>query len=146
MPPVARGFHERVAKLLSAVWGRGFFAHSARKLRRVAVHAGVSIASGHYLRAVVLQELGDHELARQSLQRAVYLSPDMVLAHFALGNLARAGSKNTEAIKHFNNALHFLKNLRPDDVLPESDGMTAGRLIEIISSITSLETTPGKGE
>jgi chemotaxis protein methyltransferase CheR len=103
-------------------------------------------ASGHYLRAVVLQELGKHEQARQSLQRAVYLSPDMVLAHFALGNLARAVGKNTEAVKHFNNALHFLKSLQPDEVLPESDGMTAGRLNEIISSITALEITLGKGE
>ncbi|HEY3914135.1 MAG TPA: tetratricopeptide repeat protein, partial [Verrucomicrobiae bacterium] len=103
-------------------------------------------ASGHYLRAVVLQELGKYEQARQSLQRAVYLSPDLVLAHFALGNLARVCGKNTEATKHFNNALHFLKNRQPDDVLPESDGMTAGRLCEIISSITRLEITPGKGE
>ena len=42
-------------------------------------------ASGHYLRAVVLQELGDNERARRSLQRAIYLQPGFVLAHFALG-------------------------------------------------------------
>jgi hypothetical protein len=68
MPPVARGFHERVAKLLSAVWGRGFFAHSARKLRRVAVHAGVSIASGHYLRVAA-------EYAKKLLDAFTHASP-----------------------------------------------------------------------
>jgi chemotaxis protein methyltransferase CheR len=96
-------------------------------------------ASSHYLRAVVLQELGDNEKSRGSLQRAVYLQPEFVLAHFALGNLARAGGRNEEADKHFSNASRLLGAVRPGDVLPESEGLTAGRLAEIISSITTLE-------
>ena len=54
-------------------------------------------SAGHYLRAVVLQERGDNEQARRSLQRAVYLCPDFVLAHFALGNLARAPTSRRRA-------------------------------------------------
>lgn len=99
-------------------------------------------ASGHYLRAVVLQELGDHEQSRLSLQRATYLRPDLALAHFALGNLARAGGKDDEADRHFTNASRLLRVCQPGDALPESDGLTAGRLIEIISSITALGNTP----
>jgi chemotaxis protein methyltransferase CheR len=99
-------------------------------------------SSAHYLRAVVLQEVGDDESARHALQRAIYLQPDFVLAHFALGNLARNGGKADEADKHFTNALHLLRGWQPDDLLPESDGLTAGRLSEIISSILALETTP----
>jgi chemotaxis protein methyltransferase CheR len=99
-------------------------------------------ASGHYLRAVVLQELGDRNQSRRSLQRATYLRPDLVLAHFALGNLARADGRSDEADKHFANALGLLRNCQPNDVLPESDGLTAGRLIEIISSITAVGTSP----
>jgi chemotaxis protein methyltransferase CheR len=98
-------------------------------------------ASGHYLRAVVLQELGDREQSRRSLQRAVYLRPDMALAHFALGNLSRAGGRNDEADKHFTNASRLLKACQPEDVIPESDGLTAGRLMEIISSFAALGTT-----
>jgi chemotaxis protein methyltransferase CheR len=98
-------------------------------------------ASGHYLRAVVLQELGDRAQSRRSLLRATYLRPDMALAYFALGNLARAGGKNDEADKHFANASRLLKGCQPDDVLPESDGLTAGRLMEIISSFTAFGTT-----
>ena len=98
--------------------------------------------SGHYLRAVVLQELGDNEQARRSLQRAVYLQPEFVLANFALGNLARSHGKNDEADKHFANASHLLSRCQPGDLLPESDGLTAGRLTEIIASIVALETTP----
>jgi chemotaxis protein methyltransferase CheR len=99
-------------------------------------------ACGHYLRAVVLQELGDTEQSRRSLQRATYLRPEFVLAHFTLGNLARAGGQNDEADKHFHNASHLLEACPPDDVLPESDGLTAGRLTEIISSITAFGIAP----
>jgi len=92
--------------------------------------------AGHYLRAVVLLERGDPDQTRVSLQRALYLHPDFVLAHFALGNLARSRGKIGEAEKHFANALHSLRRYQPDDLLPESDGLTAGRLTETLTSIT----------
>jgi len=92
--------------------------------------------AGHYLRAVVLLERGEPEQTRVSLQRALYLHPDFVLAHFALGNLARSRGKTSEAEKHFSNALHSLRHYQPDDLLPESDGLTAGRLTETLTSIT----------
>ncbi|MHB8724037.1 MAG: CheR family methyltransferase [Casimicrobiaceae bacterium] len=91
--------------------------------------------AGHYLRAIILLEQGDKAHARTSLQRAVYLSPEFVLAHFALGNLARSAGRNREADKHFANALHLLGGYQPDDALPESDGLTAGRLTETITAI-----------
>ena len=96
-------------------------------------------ASGHYLRAVVLQELGDREDATRSLQRAIYLRPELVLAHFALGNLSRAEGRIPEADKHFTNALRQLRKLPPDESLPESDGLTAERLTEIVLSLLSVE-------
>lgn len=97
-------------------------------------------ASAHYLRAVVVQELGDATGARRSLQRAIYLQPGFVLAHFALGNLARAGGRKRESAKHFDNALRLLKSIDTGELLPEADGLTAGRLAEIISSISAEET------
>ncbi len=98
-------------------------------------------AAAHYLRAVVLLEQGDSEQARRSLQRAVYLHPDFVLAHFASGNLARRGGRNREADKHFGNALHLLARLPPAALLPESDGLTAAWLTETIAALTTLEDT-----
>jgi chemotaxis protein methyltransferase CheR len=99
-------------------------------------------AGAHYLRAIVLQELGDIDHARSSLQRAIYIDPEFVLAHFALGNLARARGKLVEARKNFGNALSLLRRLPVHEVLPESDGLTAGRLTEIITSITAIEEAP----
>jgi chemotaxis protein methyltransferase CheR len=37
-----------------------------------------------------------------------------------------------ESIRHFENARALLDNYQAEDVLPESDGMTARRLREII--------------
>ena len=99
-------------------------------------------ASGHYLRAVVAQELGDHEQARLSFQRTIYLQPGFVLAHFAQGNLARNQGKSGEAGKHYANALNLLRGCATDEMLPESDGLTAGRLTEIISTLNALDTRP----
>jgi chemotaxis protein methyltransferase CheR len=92
-------------------------------------------AAAHYVHATVLQEMGEREMARRSLQRAVYLQPDFALAHFVLGNLARADARPAEAHKHFANALHVLRDCPPDALLPESDGLTAGRLVEIITTL-----------
>ena len=97
--------------------------------------------AGHYLRAVVLLEHGRPDDARRSLQRALYLDPNFVLAHFALGNLARSRGKDDEAGRHFANALPLLARLLPDDLLPESDGLTAGRLTETITTVAALRHT-----
>ena len=91
-------------------------------------------ASLHYLRAAILQAQGELPQAEESLKRALYLDPDFVLAHFALGNLARRQSKARDAGKHFANALSLLHRLGVNATLPEADGMTAGRLREIIQS------------
>jgi chemotaxis protein methyltransferase CheR len=97
-------------------------------------------AAGHYLRAVVLLEHGQQADARRSLQRALYLEPTFVLAHFALGSVARGRSQHHEADKHFANTLDLLHRLQPHDILPESDGLTAGRLTETIIAMTTPES------
>ena len=98
--------------------------------------------AGHYLRAIVLLEQGDTAAARASLQRSIYLRSDFVLAHFALGNLGRIRGEEAEAAKHFRNALRLLRAHKPDEVLPESEGLTAGRLAEIISATAAMESAP----
>jgi chemotaxis protein methyltransferase CheR len=86
----------------------------------------------HYLRATILQEQGVLNEARGSLKRALYLDPDFTLAHFVLGSLARRQGKLRESQKHFDNALALLHVCPQEEIVPESEGMTAGRLMEII--------------
>jgi chemotaxis protein methyltransferase CheR len=86
----------------------------------------------HYLLATILQERGQTEEAVTSLKRALYLEPDFVLAHFSLGNLTRQQGKLKESEKHLENALTLLHDYPNDEILPEAEGVTAGRLKEII--------------
>lgn len=86
----------------------------------------------HYLLAMIRQELGQTTEAMQSLRRALFLNPDFVLAHFALARLAYAAGKLDEARRHYRNAGELLRHHDPAETLPESDGLTAGRLTEII--------------
>lgn len=98
--------------------------------------------AGHYLRALVLCERGDLAPARDSLQHAIYIDPEFVLAHFALGNLERACGKLQKADRHFFTALDLLGAYQTNAVLPESDGLTAGRLSACITSMTAMASPP----
>ena len=93
-------------------------------------------SAAYYLQAMIQQESGDYDAARRSLRRAVYLQPGFALAHFALGNLARRSARGGDADQHFRNALRCLDRQAPGEPLPESEGLTAGRLREIIASLT----------
>ena len=99
-------------------------------------------SAAHYVHAMILQEMGEREAARDSLHRAVYLDPGFALAYFALGNLARAEARTAQANKHFANALHLLRSGPPDALPPESGGMSAGRLVEIIASLLAPPDCP----
>jgi chemotaxis protein methyltransferase CheR len=87
-----------------------------------------------YLRATILQEEGRIEEAARSLRQALYLDPTFVLAHFAQGNLALQRGRRRDALKHFRNALSGLADYPQGEILPESEGISAGRLAELIQS------------
>jgi chemotaxis protein methyltransferase CheR len=86
----------------------------------------------HYLRATILQEQGSSEDAANALKRALYLDQDFVLAHYTIGVNYRNQGKPKEAAKYLGNALKLLGNYQEGEILPESDGTTAGRLGEVI--------------
>lgn len=87
-----------------------------------------------YLQAVILEEQGKVESAAAALKRALYLDQDFVLAHYALGNLYRRQDKPDQAERHYSHALTLLQGYPAHGVVPESEGMVTGRLIDIIQS------------
>jgi chemotaxis protein methyltransferase CheR len=95
-----------------------------------------------FLRAMVTQELGRLDEARKSLEQALYLDQDFVMAHFALGNVAKRLGRHALSRRHFRGALSLVERLEPDVPLPESAGLTACRLTEMIQ--TTLDGEPGK--
>lgn len=86
------------------------------------------------LHANILQEQGEAAQAITTLKKAIYLDPHYVMAHFALGMLTLRCGQAKEAGRHFNNALSLLGACQPSDSVPGSEGLTAGRLSEIIAS------------
>jgi chemotaxis protein methyltransferase CheR len=96
-------------------------------------------AGAHHLHAAILQELGRYAPARAALKRALYLEPDFVLAHHALGQLALRDERPDEAGRHFGNALSLLARMLPDEIVPRADGMAAGQLKALIETALALE-------
>jgi chemotaxis protein methyltransferase CheR len=93
----------------------------------------------YYLLATILEEQKQVKEARVSLKKALYIDRNFILAHFALANLSLRSGKTADARKHFGNVTEILSGYKPDDIIPESEGITAGRLAEIIGTFRMRE-------
>lgn len=111
----------------------------ARAWAERALDADRTNAVSQYLRAVILQEQNQITEALVTLQKTLYLDPDFVLAHFALGNLEQRQGRRSIAARHLQNAMQLLQRYDDNDVLPHSDGMAAGSLKAMIRSITPAD-------
>jgi chemotaxis protein methyltransferase CheR len=89
----------------------------------------------HYLCGMIQQEMHEASEASASLRRAIYLDSDFIMAHVAMGHLAQQQGKIGEGTRNFNNALQLLRGCGADEIVPESDGMSAGRLAEMIAHL-----------
>jgi chemotaxis protein methyltransferase CheR len=89
----------------------------------------------YYLAGTILQNQQEPEKAMQALQKALYLDQNFALAHFTLGRITRQLGRITESERHMRNALSLLAAMNKEEAVPESDGMTAGRLAEIVQSM-----------
>ncbi len=129
-----------IVKPRAASWGTAFSAvEEAFGFCEEAVSADKCNARLHYLLATILEEQKQVEEARVSLKRALYLDRNFVLAHFALANLSLRSGKVADARKHFSNVAEILSGYKLDDIIPESEGITAGRLAEIIGTFGMRE-------
>ncbi|MSM39355.1 MAG: chemotaxis protein CheR [Geobacter sp.] len=97
----------------------------------------------YYLRAMIHQELGEADAAMESLKQTLFLDHDFALAHFALGNLSLQAGKTLDAKRHFGNALELLQLMPAAEPLHGGEGLTAGRLAEIVATVQ--ETATGQG-
>jgi chemotaxis protein methyltransferase CheR len=112
---------------------RGELEH-AREWCERAVAADKLDADAQYLLASVLQELKLVDAAAGALRRAVYIEPRHVLAHYALGNLARRAGREPESLRHFRNALRAVSASAPGEAPRGCEGIDAARMAEVIRS------------
>ncbi len=87
--------------------------------------------AAYILLATIRQEQARGEDAVRNLKKALYLDQDFVVAHFMLGKLLAVGGSTAQARSHITTAYRLLERSADDELVPESDGMMAGRLREI---------------
>jgi chemotaxis protein methyltransferase CheR len=148
----ARGDYERVAALLADPAGDD--ARALALLARASANQGrltdasrwceAAVAADkvdpglRYLLASVLDEQGLAAPAVAALKQALYLDQDFILAHYALGNLYRRLAHPVLARRHFSHARQLLRQLPSGAALPDAEGLSAGRLAEIIDATEGL--------
>lgn len=95
----------------------------------------------HYLLATILHEMGQAEEEAAALRRALYLDDGLAVAHFAMGNLASRRGNGLEAKRHFANVLSSLEKMERDELVPFSEGVTAGRMREVVTVAMKARVT-----
>lgn len=91
------------------------------------------------LHAAICQEQGDIHAAIEAIRQAIYLAPDSAAAHFMLGCLLlrqgdrQRGRRSLEAVEA------LLRSVSPDETVPGSDGLTAGRLLETAQAYLEMQ-------
>jgi len=75
------------------------------------------------------------ELAADALRRAIFLDSEFVMAHYTLALLARSAGRIAEADKQLRLVLRLLEKQPDDTIVPESEGMSAGRMRTMTESI-----------
>jgi len=89
----------------------------------------------YYLKATILMEQGKDDAAFNALNRAIYLKPNFVLAHFLLGTICYKLLKENEGSRHYKNMADILAKMDDKELVPESEGITVAKFIKMIDTI-----------
>jgi chemotaxis protein methyltransferase CheR len=87
----------------------------------------------HYLRGIVLQEQKRFEEALEAFRRSVFLDHTFALGHFAAAGLFARTGEPARAQKSLATVAELLSGKPADQPLPEGDGLTVGRLQELVT-------------
>lgn len=89
----------------------------------------------YYLLAEIYFEQGDLQKAVKALQHTLFLDPEDARAHFILGNIYLQKGEKAKAKKSFENSLGILAAKKKEEVLNDTEGITAGNLAELIDAV-----------
>ncbi len=99
---------------------------------KLALERAPLLAPAHYLHGMILQEQGRFEDALTAIRRCVYADSEFVLGQYALAALLDRLGQVARADKVRETVLKLLARYQPGDPLPDGDGLTAGRLLEMV--------------
>ncbi len=87
----------------------------------------------HFLRGLILEQMGALDESEKALRRAIYLDRQRVLPHYHLGLFLWRREDALGAARSFRNVLGLLERYPDDHAFGEGDGITAGQLREVVT-------------
>lgn len=104
----------------------------AQRLLEGALAADPLEARAHYLLGLVHREQEEWSSALDSLRRAIFLDGTFILAHVSFVSVALRTGNVAQARRSLETARELLKAVPANEVLPDADGLTAGRLLHSV--------------
>ncbi len=92
-------------------------------------------AGFYYFHATIVSEMDLFEEAEQVLQKALYIDPSHLVSHLQMARIASKTGKIIKSKKYYGNVKELLASYSDDQIVPDSDGMTAGRIKEFVYSM-----------
>jgi len=86
----------------------------------------------HYLRALILDQVGNGEGCESGLRRAIYLERRAVMPHYHLGLFLQRKDDAEGARRSFRNVLTLLQDQDEESVVDEGETLTAGQMRETV--------------
>lgn len=82
----------------------------------------------HYLKAELQLDQEQLEEGAKSLKGAIFLDPEFIAAHYLLGILEAKRGRAEAAMRAYKIALELLEDCDPEQMLPGTEELTAGRV------------------
>jgi chemotaxis protein methyltransferase CheR len=98
-------------------------------------NSNAATAEMYYIYASLLNENNDLKQTEHNLKKAIYLNHNHILSHLMLGDVFLKMEKTHLATKHYENIIKIVSQLNEHEIVPESDGLTVGRIKEFTESI-----------
>ncbi len=89
----------------------------------------------YHLLSAILLERRQYNQAAAALTKALYLEPEFIVAHVAMGNISYQTKNLYESQRYLQNALSLLSKMSDETEVPETEGMNARHLKIIISEM-----------
>lgn len=110
----------------------------AHRLCELALSRDRLAPEAHLLLAAICQERGEVGTAVEALRRAIYLDPDSAPAHFLLGSLLLRQGEQRRGQRSMETAVGLLSARPRDEVVPGTDGLRAGPLLDMARAYLEL--------
>lgn len=104
---------------------------AAERWTTVSLQRDPLFAPAHYVRGVVAAEDGRPEDAVEAYRRCVYADPQWPLGHFAFADTLLRIGQVRRAAAALSNLERLVKDVPPEQEVPDGDGLTIGRLREL---------------